>query len=379
MKKKNTKETVFLFSAILLCFFFIQLIILKNYKIWDLLLVPIGDVPYHDFSCLQDWTKLEKYFYTSSNFLYSRHTTCILSYPRIWILISSFFKLDINTNFILAISFFITIYFLIYLFYIKKFKSYFFLYFFFSGSSLLLIERGNSDIIIFILLTILFNINHNLVKYFLFIITSFLKLYPFFSILFFFKTEKFLKIIILVLFVFFYFLIFKEDIILSIANTPKTGYLSYGSWVIYANLAKYFNINLHYFIISILISLFSIFFYVIFFKKFFKKNIVKIDNSFYIGTGIFISTFLLSSNFDYRLVFLFFLIPTIIKIQNQCIKFIYQTLIILSCEFYRLGEFFGIYGKFINQLSKTVLLILVINLLCYSIEKKLLKLIKYEK
>ena len=118
---------------------FIFLFFLKNFNIWEFLIVPqLPDETFYDFRCLQQWTELRNIFfskseiiYSSSEEIYDTRAVCILNHPRIWILISSFLNLNNELYFMTVVYFLILAYILIFFYYIKKFKSFFLIYFFF--------------------------------------------------------------------------------------------------------------------------------------------------------------------------------------------------------------------------------------------------------
>ena len=92
----------------------------------------------------------------------------------------------------------------------------FFIYLFFCGSNLLLLERGNVD---FILITIVFYSFFSKLKffnYFGYLLVSFLKFYPAFSLLFFLENKKSIIKIILLSSIFFIYLFLTQDDIRNI-------------------------------------------------------------------------------------------------------------------------------------------------------------------
>ena len=91
------------------------------------------------------------------------------------------------------------------------------------------------------------------------------------------------------------------------------------------------------------------------------------------GGCIYCATFLISSNHDYRMIFLIFLLPFVLNLNLKPLKYLILICIILSLEVHRLIYFFGFYGGVLNNLSKTVLFILISMLLIDVLKKILIK------
>jgi hypothetical protein len=77
------------------------------------------------------------------------------------------------------------------------------------------------------------------------------------------------------------------------------------------------------------------------------------------GSSIFISIFLLGSHFDYRLILIFFMVPTIVNFNNKLLKSSLLILIFLSVELHRLVHYFGFFGGLLNSAAKLVFFILI--------------------
>jgi hypothetical protein len=329
--------------------------------------VPATDVTFIDFRCLQNWTELQNLILTRSENIYNYYSItqgqffCKLNYPRVWVLIGSLLKLETKYFFNLSIYFIILIYILIFLIYIKQYKSIYLIYFFFSGSSLLLIQRGNVDLIIFILLSLVALVGNKIFKSILFIFSVILKLYPFFGILYFLdnKRENILTFIILLIVSLIYFALSYNDIYYIIKNTPNTGDMSFGVDSIKLNIQKHFNYSLNSLLISISLILFILVVYFKLFKNFlFNEKIIN-KKCFLMGSSIFISIFLLGSHFDYRLILIFFMVPTIVNFNNKLLKSSLLILIFLSVELHRLVHYFGFFGGLLNSAAKLVFFILI--------------------
>jgi hypothetical protein len=193
-----------------------------------------------------------------------------------------------------------------------------------------------------------------------------LKIFPIFSIISLINKKYFKTLIIVLLISISYFYISFMDLEFIFLNTPKSGDISYGTMAIASNLNKHFSINFNHLLLSGLFIILTILFYKIYFAKFSKKFIYKNEEMFLAGGGIYCATFLLNSNHDYRLIFLIFVIPLILKLHNRMFRNFVLISLIISSEIYRLIYFFGFFGGIINTLFK-ILLFFTISLILLDI------------
>jgi hypothetical protein len=235
---------------------------------------------------------------------------------------------------------------------------------FLSTSSFYLIERGNFDLIIFFLITLLVFIRNTKYKIFLIIILSFLKINLIYLFIILIKNLK----------LFFYYFIIATIILTINYRYIFSGYndigtaadmIHYGLFTIVKSLVFYSNaifkldININYYtqIISF-IFLFFIITIILFFllKKidYIKVKINKLclnfslnEELFIAGAVFYIFSFLFFSAPDYKLVFLIFTLPFFLENKSLYIGEIILTLIVLnSCLF----EVFSIFNNIFNGL-----------------------------
>ena len=273
------------------------------------------------------------------------------NYPPIWLKISNLFKLGDNNSIIYfgLILNTIFIFSILNLFFRKKFSTKILLLLiplFLSSSFLKAMERGQIDLLIISVsfLTIIYIKRKNLFNS-IFLCLSILKLYPIIIIVFeiFKKGEKFLYFL-LVIFIS-YLILINDKILLIIKNTPVSGINSFG----FQSLNKALNetgisnyLNL-YELNFISILLFTIFILFLFFKLYSKKFLIfekSTDESFIeekklflISSLIFITSFILLSNYDYRLLFLFGTIPYYISLKNNKKFILFYILFFLSLNY----------------------------------------------
>ena len=147
-----------------------------------------------------------------------------------------------------------------------------------------------------------------------------------------------------------------------ITNTPKSAGLSYGSSTISKALSK-FDIDIHDSLITLVLMISILLFYFIF-KNNIKININKIDENiltnFLYGGLIYVGTFLLGKNFDYRLIFLILCYEFIFLIKMNKLKIFLIINMIISLNYLILTSIFGlILGGLICLIGKLTLLFFI--------------------
>tara|TARA_B100000579_G_C22828232_1_gene854446 strand:- start:1052 stop:1657 length:606 start_codon:yes stop_codon:yes gene_type:complete len=176
-----------------------------------------------------------------------------------------------------------------------------------------------------------------------------------------------------------YFFFSFEELNYVFLKTLQTGDLSYGTQAITINIKNHFGFETNYFILNFILIIFSLFFYKIFFFKMMINYKYYQEEMFLGGGGIFVSTFLLGSNHDYRLIFLLFCIPLILNLKNKLFKYFVLVSLTISSELYRLIYLFGFFGGVINTLFKIILFILLFLILLDIIVKNFYKIQLYLK
>jgi hypothetical protein len=234
---------------------------------------------------------------------------------------------------------------------------------FLSTSSFYLIERGNFDLIIFFLITLLVFIKNTRYKIFLIIILSFLKINLIYLFIILIKNFK----------LFFYYFIVATIILIINYRYIFSGYndigtaadmIHYGLFTIVKSLVFYSNaifkldININYYtqIISFIFLFFIITIILFFLLKKIDYTKVKInklrlnfslnEEFFIAGSVFYIFSFLFFSAPDYKLVFLIFTLPFFLENKSFYIVEILLTLVVLnSCLF----EVFSIFNNIFND------------------------------
>lgn len=344
--------------------------------------IAISSNKFYDLRYLQYISGFIDNIFLESNILYNSYkstgTEMVINYPRIWIMLGYYLNIQSETVLYSTYIIFFLLYSYIFLNFTKKYQSYFFCYLFISGSNLLLLERGNVDFIIIVLIFYTYLSKFKYLNYIGYILVSFLKIYPAFSLLFFLKNKKsIIKIMLLSVIFLIYLFITKNDIKNISTVNPITGHSSYGFLSIILNLKENLNINLNYIFITSLNIFILIAIYLKFFiNKLSEKNFSN-TNIFLLGGGIFIFTFLINTHHDYRMMFLIFCVPLMLEIKHYLLKLFCFSTLILSLELQRLLFLFGFYGGVINSIAKLALFyvigILYIHLIYNFIKNNFIK------
>jgi hypothetical protein len=252
----------------------------------------------------------------------------VYNYPKLWIYIFDYLNLNGDKTYIIAMLS-ITLYSILLLKHLNscnlnKKQTILLSILLLSPVHFLLLERANGDLYIFMACIISFGLlkyNNTLFRYvsLLLILFAFsLKLYPIVLMVpFLLRIEQKKHFIICLLVFLIYlpiYLYFNFDILKLISqNTPQVTYLSYGRRVIFQKFIE------DKFLITILSTIFSIAcLAVTLLITSTKRNSVFIDNAvhndyktsiFIAGSLIYLFTFMLGNNFEYRLIFLFLCLP----------------------------------------------------------------------
>jgi len=256
------------------------------------------------------------------------------NYPPIWIYLLGQFLTPSNIyifGIVMIIAFVVTVF--IFIGHIPISNGFYYAVVVVNPVTFLLFERANIDIFIFILTTIyIYFLTFNRQKsvyYLLGLFLSFisiLKLYPIFCLSGVIQHKKtFYKLMLVTVFVFVVYLVSIANLLPLIAkNTPHTYTLSYGCAVLpmILNLAL-MDTGMHKLLTTITpyltgLTLMAIMtsvaiYYGLKHKKIEPNNDTIILLAFRIGVGLFIGTFALGNNWDYRLVVLILTVPQLIE------------------------------------------------------------------
>ena len=268
-------------------------------------------------------------------------------------------------------------------------SKFFLIIFFFSTTNFILIERFSTDLIIFLVVCTLIFLKSNLMKLFLVFIGTLLKFYPIFLISIFVENKKMLFISALCLFLFLYFFYFDQIISTSENLIEMALFTAYGSRTMlkaFYHLSENYdlflnatNINLFRNLIIILFFLYGSALCLLSYKYSNQnslRNLSYNEKIFLIGSSVYLGTFILGANADYRLIFLIFTIPYILEINSLTFKyfliasiiisinsflfqfgdplsisFFMRAILVFGCKFIIFTLFLIIYGKLLKKIN----------------------------
>lgn len=326
----------------------------------------------------------------------------LFMYPKIWLYMAEYFNLENKNIYYFSIFLFLTVYFNIYFKITKLIDDKFFRYsviiIFLSTSNFLVIERMNIEIIIFILIFFSTSVKNNFLQIFLFSLAVIGKIFPIFIIA---ATLDSIKKFILLTVISLIIIFFSYDNIVSFSINfiDWSTVFAYGSKTLSRSFFNLFNeIGYNftdkeyrlivYFFVSMSLFLSSAFIFLGY--KFTKKSIKNYDFSFNLkdklfmaGSSIYLGTFIIGSNVDYRLIFFVFLLPYLSSIKDKIYKFTFFSLIIISANsfYFNLSDPFSLnymINGFIIHSIKVILMFMISFEVGSLISKKnLLKIYKF--
>ena len=244
---------------------------------------------------------------------------------------------------------------------IKK-NSFWILILFFSNSSMLGIERTNNDLIIFCLIyyAAMFP---NFIGVSLAMLATYIEFWPIFSGIGFIKKK--IKILFLICSVIFILIFYKA--IFSLNMEPILAeWFSFGAKSLSVTVKRAFNLDVSYLaIVGLLIIITFLTLIISGFKLEHKKKPDDfVERLFLIGATLYISLFIIASNFDYKLIFLLFCVPYLSLLKNIFEKwFILLTIIVASNYSWMYNGSLTSFGHYINIISKILIFIILLNIL----------------
>ena len=277
------------------------------------------------------------------------------NYPISWSIFSLFPFFKANNNIIIGIIIFFIFYISV-IIYTGKLPFILFIFYFFilfSPSVLLGLDRANSDLIIFIFLISTLIITTN--KYYItsiILLCSFLKLFPIGAVLSLIKiknrSNRFLTITLSSILFLLFIYVFQENIKIVSLKTPRPYQdYSFGLQTIPNYAINIFKIDksqvyfFFYLLLILLITTLAFFKYQTFFK--YKLSNSKFGYGYLIGSGIFIVSYIIGNNFEYRFVFLILTIPQIF-IWRKSNTFLNHILVLYLIIFWQTGiNYFTVY------------------------------------
>lgn len=288
-----------------------------------------------------------------------------MNYPAVWLDIGRFLHFQSEDAYMLVIGFVIALYCAICFYLLTQYPSVWLFLLSFSGASLLAIERGNNDLIIFIILFLAASFPL-LIRGPLILLATILKIYPVFAVLSMAVHKRFSVAIAATLSTILfaaYILLFDAAELQKLRMATPVGALqSYGSLPLALSLDKFSSALTPAFVSAVLIALSCAVWYFLRAKQMLSVSTgttYREEVLFLVGAPIFLATFVLMGNWDYRLIFLIFCIPYVQKIANSIVKNITLILILTASNQALLYLTFNRVGITICKFSKALLFIAI--------------------
>ena len=296
--------------------------------------------------------------YEDACFLINSGNAKISTHPKTWIYLFDILNLknivifNIFTYILLCVYFCMVFNF--YNFFVKKYEKIIFWLFFFSKSNFILIERLSTDLIIFLVVYFTLQSRQKIIQFFLVYLGYFLKYYPIFLCSLFVEKKKYLISLLVSFLILFIFLFYKDVKNINNNIVEMALPIAYGSrtmlMAVY-HISEHYNLfindnNLGFFryLVVITFGLYSLILILVGYTKSSQLNLqTYFDKKFIAGSSIFVGTYIVGANVDYRLVFLLFTLPLILKLDN---KFFRNIFLISFC--FSINSFYFLIGEKIS-------------------------------
>ena len=377
---KNNSLKFFFDKSLAISFFFSIIVSLALFylsqdqnlwfKFWDSLSIPpqppFSDLKAHIYfyNCFQNGIDV----FSTECHLIPKGNNNITTHPKIWLYLVN----ALNLNNIKLFNFFVVIMLIFYFYFIfrlfKIYKSYdskiFLLLFLFSTTNFILIERFSTDLIIFLILYPIIIFRSSLVQFFLIFIGTILKYYPVFLLSIFIDKKKIFLLSFFLIFIFLIFFYLNEINSVNQNLVEMALFTAYGSRTMLKalfHLSENYNFflnnnNLGFFrnLTFIFFFIYSTFLITIGYikSKFLLANYLdRFEKFFLIGASIYIGTFIIGANADYRLIFLIFTIPYLLDVKNILFKYflIFSYIISINSFLFQSGDILS-YSFFVKAI-----------------------------
>lgn len=330
-------------------------------EFWGALKIPGNNVPFSDYKAHLLFLKCQELGIVISKqecTLIPVGNARISTHPSIWVYLFSVINLKNPLIYNISIVTLFTLYFFVL---IKLFKTYknklsklVLLVFFFSTTNFILIERLATDLVIFLIVYFILNVKNKIFQSLLIFMGFILKYYPIFLISLLTEKKKYIFIFLTCLTIFISLFYIKEIQLVNKNIIEMALPIAYGSRTMlkaFYHLSLEYNFflndeNMNFFrnLTVLTFFLYTLFLVIVGYNnKYLMNTKYSLDKYFLAGASIYVGTFIIGANVDYRLIFLIFTIPYVINLESKLIK----NLLIFSYffsinSFYFLGDFLSI-------------------------------------
>ena len=330
-------------------------------EFWGALKIPGNNVPFSDYKAHLLFLKCQELGIVISKqecTLIPGGNARISTHPSIWVYLFSVLNLKNPLIYNISIVTLFTLYFfvLIKLFktYKNKLSKFVLLVFFFSTTNFILIERLATDLVIFLIVYFILNVKNKIFQSLLILMGFILKYYPIFLISLLTEKKKYIFIFLTCLTIFISLFYIKEIQLVNKNIVEMALPIAYGSRTMlkaFYHLSLEYNFflndeNMNFFrnLTVLTFFLYTLFLVIVGYNnKYLMNTKYRLDKYFLAGASIYVGTFIIGANVDYRLIFLIFTIPYVINLESKLIK----NLLIFSYffsinSFYFLGDVLSI-------------------------------------
>ena len=330
-------------------------------EFWGALKIPGNNVPFSDYKAHLLFLKCQELGIVISKqecTLIPGGNARISTHPSIWVYLFSVLNLKNPLIYNISIVTLFTLYFFVL---IKLFKTYknklsklVLLVFFFSTTNFILIERLATDLVIFLIVYFILNVKNKIFQSLLILMGFILKYYPIFLISLLTEKKKYIFIFLTCLTIFISLFYIKEIQLVNKNIVEMALPIAYGSRTMlkaFYHLSLEYNFflndeNMNFFrnLTVLTFFLYTLFLVIVGYNnKYLMNTKYRLDKYFLAGASIYVGTFIIGANVDYRLIFLIFTIPYVINLESKLIK----NLLIFSYffsinSFYFLGDVLSI-------------------------------------
>ena len=285
-----------------------------------------------------------------------------MNYPAVWLSIAGIFDFNTELHFLIFMVVMVVAYVGCCLFLIWRTGSVWIALVLFSGASLLAVERGNNDLAIFMLLMVA-SFAPRLVGVAVLAFATVLKIFPVLGVMGFIRDRAMFAIACIACLIVIGFMWSELQHIQ--AGIPVGAGVSYGSASISGAALVKAGISINPYLISalLLVSAAALWSGRLPLPKL-RLPVMdeNVDRLFLIGGAIYLGTFLLVANYDYRLVFLIFCMPCFIAIEDRFWRLSILVAVIVASNQWALFSILGIAGAGINILAKCFVFVTLASL-----------------
>jgi hypothetical protein len=363
-EKKITKLIPLLLSillALLIFYFSLNTDIWASF--WGKLKIPPNHVPFSDYKAHLLFLQCQELgidINSQECTLIPKGNSQINTHPSIWINLFNILNLKNPLIYNISIITLFTFYFYVLSELLKKFKNKLskaiLVILLFSTTNFILIERLATDIIIFLLVYFILNIKNKIFQSLLIFLGFLLKVYPIFLISLLIEKKKYLFIFISIITIFIVLFHIEEMQLINKNIIEMALPIAYGSRTMlkafyhlsleYDLFVNDKNINLLRYIVVLAFFAYSFFLVLVGYNNQYSLNIKsKLDKYFLAGASIYVGTFIIGANADYRLIFLIFTVPYIINLEFRFIKYL-----LLFCYIFSFNSFYFLSGDFLSMI-----------------------------